>query len=193
MKEPPTRLPAVFPVARDIAVRRFEHSDVRQLHEAVSESVPEITAWMIWCRSGYSPEDAAAFISNGISSWETKQRYDLAIHHGATSTVLGSIGLSHLNWQHRCANVGYWVRSQWTNRGVARSAIGLAARFGFEQLGLTRLEFLIQPENIASLHAAKRAGAQEEGVLRRRLYLHGRHHDAVVLSLVAADLSPDGQ
>jgi RimJ/RimL family protein N-acetyltransferase len=171
-----------------IAIRRFERADAEQLYEAVHESVPDLTSWMVWCHHGYSVEDAANFVATHDELWERGERYDLAICHKETGTLLGSIGVSHLNRQHRCANVGYWVRTKWTKQGFAKAAIGLAAQFAFETLGLYRLEFLIQADNVASLHAAKGAGAVNEGVLRNRLALHCKLHDATVLSLIPTDL-----
>jgi hypothetical protein len=47
----------------------------------------------------------------------------------------------------------------------------------------TGLEMLVATSNMRSLRAAEKFGATREGVLRRRLFLHGTHHDAVVFSL----------
>lgn len=167
-----------------IALRPFVESDVEPLHEAIRESVTEITQRMVWCHSEYSVLDAARFIAKNGELWRARQRFDLAIYQPSTGVLLGSVGISHLDWQHRCGNLGYWVRSQWTNRGIARTAIVLAARFAFDELALNRLEFLVEVGNVASLHAAKRAGAVVEGLLRSRIVLQGEPKDAVVLSLV---------
>jgi len=49
---------------------------------------------------------------------------------------------------------------------------------------LVRLEVVVSVENAASLRVAEKAGAIREGVLRSRLLLHGRMHDAVMLAFV---------
>jgi ribosomal-protein-serine acetyltransferase len=73
-------------------------------------------------------------------------------------------------------------------RGVASRAARLIARFGFRELGLQRLEIIAATENHASQRAAVKAGATREGVLRKRLLIHGRPHDAVMHSLVEEDM-----
>ena len=167
-----------------VAIRRFEPGDAPRLHEAVSESIKELAFWMVWCRPDYSLTDATRFVSRHDTLWQQKERFDLAIYHPETGTLLGSIGLSRLDLHHGCANIGYWVRTNWTNQGIGRNAIKQAARFAFEELGLNRLEFLIETDNQASLQAAKRAGAVEEAVLRKRFVLRGGLRDCVLLSLV---------
>jgi RimJ/RimL family protein N-acetyltransferase len=167
-----------------VGIRRFERADESALYDAVRESLPELTSWMVWCNPDYSREDAAAFLARHDELWQARERYDLAIFHRPKGALLGSVGLSQLDWQNRTANIGYWVRTKSHNQGVGRTAIRFAAHFAFEALGLTRLEFVIQTSNIASLHAARRAGAVQEGILRNRLVLRGKTYDAVVLSLI---------
>jgi RimJ/RimL family protein N-acetyltransferase len=63
------------------------------------------------------------------------------------------------------AHVGYWVRTGQTGQGIATAAVRLIARFGFEDLGLQRLELLVAVENLASRRVAEKAGARFEGIL----------------------------
>jgi ribosomal-protein-serine acetyltransferase len=180
---------ASFPCP-SMALRPFVPSDEEPLYEAVRESVNEITQRMVWCHPEYSALDAARFLAKHDELWRTRQRFDMVIYQPAVGVLLGSIGISHLDWQHRCGSLGYWVRSKWTNRGIARAAIVLAARFAFEELALNRLEFLVEVGNVASLHAAKGAGAVVEGMLRKRICLQGEPRDAVVLSLLRDETRP---
>ena len=96
---------------------------------------------------------------------------------------LGVAGISSFDSVNRRANLGYWVRSGRTGRGVATSAVGQLAEWAFENTDVTRLEIVVAVENRASLRVAEKAGAAREGVLRKRLVLGGRTHDAVMLSL----------
>jgi RimJ/RimL family protein N-acetyltransferase len=71
---------------------------------------------------------------------------------------------------------------------VASKASRLGARFGFEELGLHRLEILAAISNVASQRVAEKIGAVREGILRKRLLIRGESHDAVMFSLVEEDL-----
>ena len=81
------------------------------------------------------------------------------------------------------------MRTSAAGRGVATRATKLAARFGFAELGLNRIEIVAALDNVASQRVAERAGAVREGILRQRLSINGVPHDAVLFSLVAGDLS----
>jgi RimJ/RimL family protein N-acetyltransferase len=106
-----------------------------------------------------------------------------------TGAFLGTVGLNYFNRDHQFANLGYWVRSSRTGRGVATTATLLTARFGLRVLGLQCIEILAAVGNKASQRVAERAGAKKEGVLRNRLSIRGLAHDAVMYSLIASDLN----
>ena len=72
---------------------------------------------------------------------------------------------------------------------MATAAVRLAADFAFNELQLTRLEIVTGLNNTSSQRVAAKAGAQREGVLRRRLLVHGKPEDAVLFSLVPEDLT----
>ena len=120
-------------------------------------------------------------------AWRNGKAYDFAVFDRETCAFLGGVGLNQLNRAHGFANLGYWVRASGMGRGVAGAAARLAARFAFEDLRLNRVEIIIAMENERSQRAAQKAGARREGVLRSRLLIAGRLHDAVMYSLVAAD------
>jgi RimJ/RimL family protein N-acetyltransferase len=70
---------------------------------------------------------------------------------------------------------------------VAAAAVRLVAAWAFEQTDLERLEVFVAAENSRSLRVAQKVGAVREGVLRRRILLHGVFHDAVMHSIVRGD------
>ena len=172
-----------------VGIRPFGEGDAPFLHEAARESIAQLCSWMVWCHPGYSLEDSAVFVSDAPRLWSVGERYSFAIFSQTSEQFLGSVGLSEINRAHGFANVGYWVRSTWANRGVASAATHLLARFAFEQVGLHRLEFVIPLGNHASERVAAKLGGRREGVLRRRLILQGKPHDALMMSLLSEDLA----
>jgi len=80
------------------------------------------------------------------------------------------------------------VRSSWTSRGVATASSRLIAGFGFDHLGLNRVEIVVAKENLASIRVAEKAGAKREGELRSRITVRDSVYDAVLFSLIPQDL-----
>jgi RimJ/RimL family protein N-acetyltransferase len=170
-----------------VGIRRFQPDDAAALYAAARESIKELCGWMSWCDPGYSYEDASAFIEKCPTQWDQGVRYSFAIYSQEGWDLLGSVGLSAVNPTHQFANLGYWVRTGQTGKGVGTAAARLAARFAFEKLGLNRLEIIIPMGNRASIRVAEKLGAHFEGILRRRYMLRGKPCDALGYSLLASE------
>ena len=172
-----------------IGLRRYRREDVDALFEAACESAPELSKWMPWCTKEYARTDSEAFVQSRDREWDKGEQYSFVIYDTASGQFLGSVGLNFINRIHQFANLGYWVRTTRTRQGVATMAARLAARFGIGELGFNRIEIVAAAGHVASQRVAKKVGAQCEGVLRKRLVIHGQIHDAVMYSLVAEDLN----
>jgi ribosomal-protein-serine acetyltransferase len=171
-----------------VLIRPFHPTDVSAVYEAIRESMNELRRWMPWCHAGYSIEDTGVWLMSRDEFLAKGTDYSFAICDERAGAFLGSVGLNKVDHLNRKANLGYWVRTNSTRRGVATCATRLLALWGFNVLGLQRIEIVASVENLASQRVAFKAGAQREGVMRRALWLNERAHDAVLTSLVPEDL-----
>lgn len=174
-----------------ILIRMFRPDDINAVYEAVRESMRELGPWMPWCHPNYSIEETTAWMMEREGAWLKGTDYSFAICDAETGRLLGAVGLNNLDTRNRKANLGYWVRTSATGRGAATRATRLLARWGFEQLGLLRVEIVASVENLPSQRVAVKAGAQREGIMRRALWLEERAHDAVLTSLLPEDLEKE--
>jgi len=175
-----------------VALRRFHPRDVDALYAAARESLDDLIPWMSWAHPAYSRDEVAEYVRTVGESWDAGRYYAFAITDARTGTMLGAASLSHIHPVYHFCNLGYWIRSSRRGNGLAGHAARLAAKFGFEQLGLIRTEVLVAVGNAASLKVAEKSGAQREGILRDRIMVREQIHDAVMFSFVRADfgLSP---
>ena len=171
-----------------IIVRPYREEDAGVLYEAVRESIAEVSPWLPWCHENYSIEESREFITSRRIASQGDEWYSFAIFAQEGGRFLGGVGLNFINRVHQMGNLGYWVRTSAVGSGVATSATRLAARFGFEQLGLHRIEIVAAINNIASQRVAEKAGATREGILRKRLLIRGESQNAVLFSLIPGDL-----
>jgi ribosomal-protein-alanine N-acetyltransferase len=79
----------------------------------------------------------------------------------------------------RGGHIGYWIDKEFANRGYTTTAIEILTRFGFDQLGLHRIEINIRPENAPSRRVAEKAGYLLEGTRERYLHIDGQWRDHV--------------
>ena len=115
-------------------------------------------------REGATYEKAARHVAESIQAWHAGTWYDFAISRIDSAVFLGRVGLDRIR-SNETANVGYWMRTGQTGQGIATAAVRLVARFGFEDLGLRRLELRIAADNLASRRVAEKVGATFEAVL----------------------------
>ena len=170
-----------------VALRRFHPRDVDAFHAAVDESLGELIPWMSWANPNYGRDEVAEYIRVVGETWEAGRYYAFAITDARNGTMLGAASLSHIHPVYHFCNLGYWIRTSRRGNGLAARAARLAARFGFEQLGLIRVEVVIAAGNEASLKVAEKSGARREGILRDRVMVREQIHDAVMFSFIRAD------
>jgi ribosomal-protein-serine acetyltransferase len=166
-----------------VALRFPEPGDAGPLLEAVRESLSELEQWMSWCHPGYCETDALQWISSQPQAREAGSAFEFLII-GEDGRILGACGINCVNASNRFANLGYWVRTSQTGRGIAVQAVKRLASWTFEHTDLERLEIVTAVGNKASQCVAEKAGALREGILRSRLCIHGFCHDAYMHSLL---------
>ena len=164
-------------------LRPYAARDAGALFEAALESIAEVYPWLPWCHPDYSLAEAEQWASSRAELASSGEEYNFAIV-GPDGRYLGGCGLNQINRAHRFANLGYWVRTSATGRGVATEVVRQLEQFAFQHTDLVRLEIICAVGNERSQRVAERAGAVREGVMRSRLLLHDRPVDAVMYSLV---------
>lgn len=170
-----------------VLLRPYRAHDVDRLYEAVRMSIHEVAAWLPWCHDGYTREESATWIASRPEAWAQQEAYSFAVIDAQTRAFLGGCGLNQVNAMHSVANLGYWVRSDRTGRGLATRAARLVACFGFESLELHRIEILMQPDNVGSRRVAEKVGAQFEGRCRHRIDVEGKPCDVLLYALIPSD------
>jgi RimJ/RimL family protein N-acetyltransferase len=177
-----------------VSIRPLTESDAETLLAAVRESYDDVSPWMVWCRPDYSIEHALSWIRSTITGRDAGSAYEFGVFD-AQGMFAGACGVNHINHVDRFANLGYWVRTSATRRGIAPAAALAVAKWTFANTELNRLEIVAAVGNHRSQRVAQKAGALREGILRQRMLVGGRPSDAVMYSLVrplTADQSTGG-
>jgi ribosomal-protein-alanine N-acetyltransferase len=87
--------------------------------------------------------------------------------------------------------LGYWVDGRYAGRGIAPTAVALAADHCFGAARLHRVEANVRPENAASRRVVEKLGFREEGVRERYLLIDGAYRDHVCYALTIEE-APGG-
>ncbi|WP_306368505.1 GNAT family N-acetyltransferase [Nocardiopsis sp. CC223A] len=114
----------------------------------------------------------------------------LVIADARTGQGVGGLTLSLRDAAEGRASLGYWVAPAHRRRGAAAHALGLAAAWAHDALGVPRLELAIEPWNTGSLRAAETAGFRREGLMRQWQEIGGERRDLYLYARLAADPRP---
>jgi ribosomal-protein-serine acetyltransferase len=175
-----------------VVLRALERADVPAVYAAICESRAELAPWMAWCTPEFDETGVVGYVERISAERARGAAFEFGIF-GPDGEFYGNCALNELNPTNRFANLGYWIRTSRTRRGLATLAVGELVRWGFANTDLNRFEIVVALENEASLAVARRAGAEREGVARQRLVLRGVAHDAVIFSFVRDGVERPGK
>ncbi|MGH3004170.1 MAG: GNAT family N-acetyltransferase [Gaiellaceae bacterium] len=108
-----------------------------------------------------------------------------SVVESAGGELAGEALLWGIDPHNRTAHVGISLRPSFRGRGLGTDVLRVLCRYGFGIRGLHRLQLETLAENTAMVEAAKRAGFEQEGTLRRSAWVDGSFADEVILGLLA--------
>lgn len=110
----------------------------------------------------------------------------------ATNEVIGAA--HYHTWQptHSRAEIGYAIyKEEYKNKGYMKEGLKAMLDFGFNEMGLNRVEALIGPFNEPSLKLVQSFGFVKEGVLREHYCKNGELQDSIIFSLLKREYRPN--
>jgi len=131
----------------------------------------------------YPHGGAAEWIRLHAPAWIDGTSATFAIVGKKTGALVGAISLM-IKREHRRAELGYWIALDCWNRGYATEASQRLLDFGFESLGLHRIEARHFVRNPASGRVMQKLGMQEEGVERDWVIKWDRFESLAIYSIL---------
>jgi len=130
------------------------------------------------------PHGAAAnWILTHAPAWENGSAATFAVVETESGRLVGVASLM-INPEHRRAELGYWIALDRWNRGYATESNQRLIDFGFEVLGLHRIEARHFLRNPASGRVMLKLGMQPEGVERDWAMKGDRFESLAVYSIL---------
>jgi ribosomal-protein-alanine N-acetyltransferase len=81
-------------------------------------------------------------------------------------TFYGAGGLNSLSKEHKKAEIGFWLLTDFWGQGIMTESMPLICKYGFEKLGLHRIEGLIETDNLNCKKAMRKLDFIYEGTMR---------------------------
>lgn len=158
-------------------IQRIAHKHASMLCEAGQQSAAHVRPWLGNALCPVTPAASKQCISDMEAQRE--RGYGITYLLVEENQCLGMGIINYIHPVHLCANLGFWLRPDACGRGLATALCRALMKLGFSQMGLHRLECLVEPNNKASLRVISRLGAAKEGLCSKRVF--GK--DALLYSL----------
>lgn len=168
--DPPTRL------------RPWRESDVAALVRICRDD--EIVRWTS-VPANYGEPDARLYLLRRHDAILAGTAAPFAIASAESEQLIGSISLVRLEWEHRRAEVGYFLARDARGAGHATRAVRLISEWAFRALGIERIDLYAATGNVGSQRVAERSGFEREAVLRSFMRGKGVQLDMVAFGLLA--------
>jgi RimJ/RimL family protein N-acetyltransferase len=137
--------------------------------EAVSESLAQLRRFLAslpWVASEPSVEASEAWCRNASANFIARRDMPFLVFERDTGSYLGSTGLHRPDWSVPRFEIGYWVRSSRSGKGLVTEAVQALCGEALGHLGARRLDIVTDERNAASRRVAERCGFTLDGVLR---------------------------
>lgn len=180
-----------FPESFDtprLTIRAPRWGDGAAVNEAIHESAEQLRLWLPFAENVPSLEESEVHVRK--ARLQFLERTDMVLHvlDRHTDQFVGSSGLHRMDWNARCFEIGYWIRSSRAGEGLMTEAVRGIEQFAITYLEANRLEIRCDARNVRSAKVAERAGYTLEGVLRKmRRDSTGTLADMMVFAKVRGD------
>ena len=171
-------------VTEELVLRPFTMDDLSAFVTAVRESEKTVGEWLSWWHPGYDEPEARQFFTEMAAAVEARRGFDIGVFAADGETFVGGVSINHIDHENRVGNVGYWIRESRQNQGYCTRAVRAMTGFGFETLGLVRLEIIVLVDNVPSRRVAEKCGGTLDCIAENRLIHHGRPSAAAVYALL---------
>jgi ribosomal-protein-alanine N-acetyltransferase len=181
--QPTSQTAAATPEGRLYPVLHTPHLNLRQLTSADRECIyelfcqPEVTLFNPLPMPNHLRE-----IDARIAQWRDEFLRGTSMHWAITlghsqDHVIGLCGFEELDIEGRVGRVQYYLHPMYWRHGLMTQALEAVVRYGFNTLGLNRIDNWISLENFAAAGLMETLGFHSEQIIRQHSYWKYELHD----------------
>jgi len=150
-----------------------------------------------WAIEDQTVDDTRKFIEACQSRFQDRTCIDLGIYYKPEDNDglwIGYVGLhgveEHNHIQNGEASIGYWVDKPFNKRGIATDAARWMMRFGFQDMGLSRIIIECSDDNEATVKIAEKIGLKKKAGSRPSK-INGRKTYIISFTMSKGEWTPD--
>ena len=176
------------PLGDGATVRPFMPADVPAIHDLIERERAHLDKWLRWSARVRTSEDVSAMVERFAAKQAEGDGFHWGIWQG--DALAGGVICHYINRIDRSAELGYWLGTGFTGKGLATRASASAVELLLQDEQLHRLEMICGVANTRSRAVAERLGFTNEGTRRESYWITDRFVDHVIYGLLAREWRP---
>ncbi|MDQ1281811.1 MAG: ribosomal-protein-serine acetyltransferase, partial [Patescibacteria group bacterium] len=173
----------ILKVDENIEMRLRSLEDLEESFAVTKKNINHLKTFLSWAKDDFSIEDSEKFIIACEEGFAEGKKLDLAIFYDGK--MIGSAGFHTIKKDNKMAEIGYWIDEDYEGKGIVSKCVNALVKYGFEELGLNRIQILCATLNKASGAVAVKCGFILEGTLRKDVISNGVVYDSFIYSIIS--------
>lgn len=138
--------------------------------ELLLPTAMEESLWLFTVAQANSRESFRKYFDEALKEKQNKRSYPFAYYHKPQQRYVGSTRYGNIEFAHKKVEIGWtWIHPSLQGTGFNKHCKFLLLSYGFETLGLNRIELKTSHLNLKSQKAMLKIGAIKEGVFRKNI------------------------
>ncbi len=149
-----------------VILRPLQQSDEELLWPIAQEKA----LWIYGLKDLSIRENLRQYIQSALADRAAGNCAVWTIIDAASEKVAGCTRLAEISWKDERGQIGWtWIGKEFQGSGLNKAMKYEILKYGFETLGLNRIELKADERNVQSRKAILKLGATEEGTLRQHM------------------------
>ncbi len=172
-------------ISKDILLRQvIPEKDAKDFYDIYSDE-DAFRYFGGYKKPGEFDDTFKKIISNRIRNFVNGRDYSWTIVF--VDKAIGQIQLYDFQNSNTLAEVGYFMKREYWNKGINTLVLKAVCNFAFETMKIKRIEAHAHINNIGSCRTLEKAGFVREGLLRQRFEVGNNYEDCYLYSLLNTD------
>ncbi len=164
-----------------LILRKVTLEDIEDMHQYGSDE--EVSKYVTW-NTHETISDTKDFVEFVLTKYENKQVSPWGIVYKENGKFIGTIDFVWWQPNHKTAEIGYVISKEYWGKGLTTEVAKEIIKFGFEEMDLVRIQARCDVDNIGSARVMEKAGMSFEGIIRKGIFVKGKHRDIKMYSIL---------
>jgi ribosomal-protein-serine acetyltransferase len=139
-----------------LSIAPLTKEDINDFWLAVNESLPSLIPWMIWIQEPFTRSYATEIAHEAIHLQFENRAIQFVLRYN--SSFIGMVSLNAIDWEEKCADIGYWIHRDYERKGFAQEAVKALSDLALNAFGLKTLSIRCSTRNQNSQKIPEKLG-----------------------------------